>query len=172
MGDDNDVLALRDLRPDCRIVIGSDAGQRVFQAFAARRRNIIGSPPELHLRLAPFLAGFVFVQPGEFAVVAFVQGGIAHDRDVLLIKLGKDDVERVLGAFQNAREGNIEFDPVIADHAAGDAGLDHAFFGQVGITPAGEQVEPVPFAFTVAHEHENIVCQRVCHSLGAFPVVR
>ena len=100
-------------------------------------------------------------------------GGIAHDRDVGLIKLGKDDVERVLGALQNAREGNIEFDAVIPDHAAGNAGFDHALLGQIGIAPAGEQVESVPFALTVAHEHENIVCQRVCHSLvGAFSVVR
>ncbi len=147
------------------IVVGPHAVQGVLEAFAARWRDVVGSPPKLHLGFAPLLARFILVEAGELAVIAFVQCGVAHDRDVRLIEFGKDDVEGMLSAFQNAGEGDVEFHPMIADHAAGDARFDQSLLGQVGIAPAREQVEPVPFALTVAHKNENVVCQRVCHVL-------
>ena len=167
------MMTLGDLRPDRAVVVGPHARQRIFQAFAAGRWDIVRAAPIADLRLAPFLAGFVFVQSRKLTVVALIQGRIAHDRNVGLIKLGEDDVERVLGALQDAGECDVELRTVIADHAAGDASFNHAFLGQVRIAPPGEQIEPVPFALSVAHEHENIVCQRVCHSLvNTFAMMR
>ncbi len=75
VGGDNDVLALSDLGPDGAIVIRLNSRQCVLEAFAARRRDVIGSPPELHLRFAPFMSRLVLVEAGQLAVVAFIQCG-------------------------------------------------------------------------------------------------
>ena len=36
------------------LITGKNPGYRVFQAFAARRPDIIGPPPKLYLFAAPF----------------------------------------------------------------------------------------------------------------------
>src|SRR5665213_4200639 len=44
------------------------------------RRDVVGAPPDMHLLLAPFLAGVVFVQAGQIAIVALVQRQVFGDR--------------------------------------------------------------------------------------------
>ncbi len=78
-------------------------------------------------------------------------------------KFGENDVEGVLRALQDTREGDIEFDAMIADHAAGDAGFDQPLVRQVGVAPAGEEVQPIPLALSVANKNEDVVGQRVGH---------
>ena len=52
---------------------------------------------------------------------------------------------------------------MIADHAAGDAGFDQPLIRQVGVTPAGEKVQPIPLALSVAHKNEDVIGHRVGH---------
>ena len=74
---DQHALAREHIRLDVVHVIGQRAGQRIFQAFAAGRRHIIGAAPDMDLLFAPFLARVVLVEAGQIAIIALVQGLVA-----------------------------------------------------------------------------------------------
>ena len=152
MGRDKDGFAAQDAGQDLGHVIGPDARARITQAFAARWRNIIGAAPDMHLLLAPLLAGIILVQAGEIAIVTLIERLVADRLEVRLADLVEDDPERVLGALEYRGEGNIELQPRIRQRLTADLRLLDTELRQVRITPAGEEVLQVPFALAVANK--------------------
>ena len=100
MSRDENLLATQNARQDFRQVVGPDAGTGVAQAFAARRRDVIGAAPDMNLLLAPLGAGIILVEAGEIAVVALVQRLILDGLQSLLADLVEDELKRVLRAGQ------------------------------------------------------------------------
>ena len=110
MRDHHHALAAQHARQDFLHVIRQHARGRVPQAFAARRRDVVGAAPYQHLLVAPFLARIVLVEADEIAIVALVQRLILEDRDFVLAHLGEHQIERALRALERGGEGDIEFD--------------------------------------------------------------
>ena len=69
-----------------------------------------------------------------------------------------------MGAHERRGESRVEPDALRPELATGGARLLDAGFGKVNVTPAGEQILQVPFAFTVTHEHK----QPLTHQLLPF----
>ena len=163
MGCDDDILSTHDVRPNVFFVIGLHTPKGIFQAFPAGRRDIKRPAPQHDLLLTPALPGFIFVEAGKLAVVAFVEVFVARNGQRRLVEFREHDVERVLRSLQFAGKSDFELNAFILDHAAGDAGFDQTLLCQVGVLPASKQVEAVPLAFAVADKNQHIVGQRVCH---------
>lgn len=155
VGGDQHLLALQHQRQDLGEVIGPDAGAGVAQAFAAGRRNVVGPAPDMHLLLAPLLAGIVLVETGEIAVVALVQRLVADRLQVRLADLVEDDLAGILRALQVRGKGDVEGDAVIGQRLAAGIGFADTEFGQFRVFPAREQVLQVPVALAVADEDEG-----------------
>ena len=111
----------------------------------------------MHLLLAPFLAGVVLVQARQVAVIALVEREIFPGREAGLADLGKDQIERVLGARQHRGEGDVERETLRLQFAAGVFRLGNALFGEIGVLPAGEEILQIPFALAMPHEHKKTI---------------
>ena len=74
---------------DVLAIIGERARNRILQAFAAGRADVVTAPPDVDLLLAPFLARIVLVEAGQIAVVAFVEGLIPLFRQAGLPHFGQ-----------------------------------------------------------------------------------
>ena len=118
----------------------------------------------MHLLLAPFFPGLVFVEAGEIAVVALVERLILEHGNIFLFHFLEHQIKRTLRAHERRGEGNIEAQPLRLKPAAGGARLADAVLGQIDVAPAGEQIFQIPLALAVAHEHEK----PVTHSLFPF----
>jgi len=163
MGCDQNSLAAQHAGQDLGHVIGPDAGAGVLEAFATRRRHIIGPAPDVDLLLAPFLARIILVEAGQIAVIAFVQRLVTDHRQIGLADAVHDQVERVLGADQDRSEGDVEFEAGVPDGLRAGLGFFDAEFGEIRILPACEQVFQVPFALAVADKdersgHDDFLC--------------
>ena len=108
MRGDEHAPAAHHVGQDARQVIGPDARAGVAQAFAARRVDVVGAAPDVHLLLAPFLPRIVLVEAGEVAVVALVQRQVAMLLEAGLAELLQHQFQRVLRAHQRARIGDVE----------------------------------------------------------------
>jgi hypothetical protein len=113
----------------------------------------------MHLLLAPFPARFVLVETGQIAIVAFVERLVLDRLEARLTKRGQHKVERVLGARQDARVSDIEFESLALQAFAARLRFGNAFVGETGVLPAGEQVLQIPLALPVADKHQNTVHQ-------------
>src|SRR5260370_383080 len=125
--------------------------------FRPRRRHVVGAAPDMHLLLAPSLAGVVLVEARQVAIVALVERKVSLDWNLGLAEVGQDQIERVLRANQHRGKSDIEFQPLLFQLAAGFFRFSDALFCEIGILPAGEEVFQVPFALAVAHEYEKAV---------------
>jgi hypothetical protein len=134
---------------------GQGAGRGVLEAFAARRRHIIGPAPDQHLLFAPLGARIVLVEAAEIAIVAFIERDVPDDREIEDAHFLEHQVQRVLGAAQSRGVVEIGHDALGLECLAGGAGLADALFGQVRIAPAGEEILEVPLAFAMAHEDQG-----------------
>ena len=123
----------------------------------------------MHLLLAPALAGVVLVEADEIAVVAFVQGLVAKDRDLVRAHLGKHEVERTLRAFERGGEGDVELDPARLQFCAGLFRLGDALCGEIDVLPAGEQILQIPFALAVPDEDEETFGHRLRRQMSERP---
>ena len=70
MGSDQHLFAAQDPGQDFRQVVRPDAGTGVAQAFAARRRYVVGATPDVDLLLTPLGAGVILVEAGKITVIA------------------------------------------------------------------------------------------------------
>ena len=111
----------------------------------------------MNLLLAPSLASVVLVETGKVAVVSLVQCEVFLGRKPGLTDLGKHQVERMLRALQDRREGDVEFQPLRLQLAAGVHCFCDPLLGQVRILPTGEEVLQVPFALAVPHQHKKAI---------------
>ena len=111
----------------------------------------------MDLLLAPLLAGVILVEADEVAVVALVQRLVPGDRKAGLADLGERQVERALGADERRGEAHIEGEALGLELLPGGLGLVDALLAQVRIVPTGEKVLEVPFALSVADEHQQAV---------------
>src|SRR3984885_16373354 len=98
MRGDQDALAVKHGWEDVLAIIGESARDRILQAFTAGRVDVVTASPNVDLLLAPFLARIVLVEPGEIAIVAFVEGLVPLFRQAGLPHFRKRYVKRVLGA--------------------------------------------------------------------------
>jgi len=73
-----------------------------------RRRHVVGTAPHLHLRLTVERGGLGLVETRETTVHTLVQVPRAYDRDPMEIELVLHVEERLDGALEHAREGNVE----------------------------------------------------------------
>src|SRR5262245_64406533 len=117
----------------------------MFEAFSARRRNIEGPAPDMHLLRPAALSRLILVESREIAVIAFVERHVPSDFEIPLAKLGEDQIERMLGAFEHAREGDVEPITGLLEFPSRRLGLFYPCGRQVGVLPAGEQVLEIPF---------------------------
>lgn len=145
VGGDEDLLALENEGADLLVEVGQGALGGELEGLSAGGRDIVAAPPDVDLLLAPLFAGIVLVEPGELAVVALVERLVLVDRDVLLVDLVEDDVERGLGAREGRGEGDVKLVAALGELFAALLGLFAALFGQFGVLPAGEQVELCDF---------------------------
>ncbi len=148
------VLAAHHPRQDFGHVIGQRARQRVLEALAAGRGDVVGAAPFEYLLLAPFLAGIVLVEADQIAIVALVERLILDHRNIGLAKFGQHQIERALRADERGGEGDVELEALAFKLAPGFARLGDALVGEIDVAPAGEQVLQVPVALAVTHEHE------------------
>src|SRR5262245_21564851 len=151
------VLAAQHARQNFLDVVRQHARRGILEALAARRRHVIGAPPDLDLLLAPFLARIVLVKAREVTVITLVERQVLDHRDVALAHLLKDEVERTLRTLECRGVTDVEADALRLELAAGIARFRHAVLSEVDVLPAGEQVGQVPFALTMAHEHKQAV---------------
>ncbi len=133
VGDDDDVLAGRELRRDALLEEGNHALSGVFQAFASGRGDVVRALPEVDLLGSPAPARLVLVDAHQLAIVALVERRILHRGDVFLIELVENDLQRMRGARQRAGEGGIEAKTSGLEHGAGAMGLEQAFLGEAHI---------------------------------------
>ena len=146
---DKDVLAAQNLRQDALTIIGKRARDRVLQAFAVGRRDVIAATPQVNLLLAPLLAGVVLIQAAEIAVVALVQCLVAMIRQAGLTHRAKGQGERMLGPGQRRGEREVEGDSMRLETPPRFRRLLDSGRSEVRIAPAGEQVLQIPFALTM-----------------------
>src|SRR5665213_250418 len=111
----------------------------------------------MHLLLAPFLAGVVFVQTRQIAVVALVEGMVFDEWDFALAHFLKHQIERALRADQRRGVGGREVQALRLQFAAGLARFRHALVGQVDVLPTREQVLQVPVALAMTHKDKHAV---------------
>ncbi|MNY42542.1 hypothetical protein D3C86_1774450 [compost metagenome] len=109
----------------------------------------------MHLLFAPFFARIILVETGEITIVALVQRLIADGFQRRLADGIEHELAGALGADQRRGEGDVELDAVVGKRLAARLGLFDAKFGQVGITPAGEQVLQVPVALAMPDKDEG-----------------
>ena len=55
-------------------IIGENAGHRVLQAFPAGRPDVVGAAPEIHLFVAIFPDGIVFIHAAKDPIMALIEG--------------------------------------------------------------------------------------------------
>src|SRR5688572_5156448 len=108
----------------------------------------------MHLIGAPALASLILVEPGEIAIVALVQGLVPERFDVALAKFGEHQIERMLGALEGAREGDVEPVSRLFEFSASRLGFLHPQRTEIRVLPAGKQVLEVPIALSVTDEHQ------------------
>ncbi len=150
-----DALAAQDGRQHGLAIIGQDPGNRILQAFAARRRHIVGPPPNLHLVLAPSPARIILVEAGQIAVIAFVQGLIGGRCKPGLSEFLEHQVQRRMGAQQSRGEGAVKMETERLQFAARRFRLLNALRREVGILPAGEEIFQIPIALAMPNEDEE-----------------
>ncbi len=154
MGGDQNGLLAQHMWLDGVKVIGPDARAGVLQAFAARRRDVIGTAPDVNLFLTPLCAGVILVETGEIAIVALVQGLVADGFKARLAKLVENVLAGNLRAGKGGGVGNVELQAGCLEALACGLGFRMALLGEARITPAGKEVLEVPFALAMADQDE------------------
>src|SRR5260370_7642210 len=100
MRGDEHALPIQHGRQDVLAIIGKGARDRVLEALAAGRRDVVAAPPDLHLLLAPALTGIILVEAVEIAVVALVERLVGARRQSRLAALFHAHPPRVLRPAQ------------------------------------------------------------------------
>ncbi len=151
MGGDEDVFALFDVAEDGSFEEGEGAFAAVFEGFTVGGGDIVGASPDVDLLFAVFGTHVVFVEAGEVAVVAFVEGGVADDGAVEG-HFGHEFIEGVLGAAEGAGVGDV--DGCSAEEDAGSFGFHDSLGGEGDVDEASEAVFEVPEGLAVTDEDE------------------
>src|SRR5262245_4697511 len=138
-----------------RDVVGQGARERILEAFATGWCHVIGSPPNVHLLLAPFFSRVVLVQPHEIPIVALIECFILEYGNRSLAQLRQHQIECPLRPLKRRRESDVELDPLRLQFAAGFERFRDSFFGQINVAPSGEQIFQIPLALAMAHEYEE-----------------
>src|SRR6202023_2599356 len=89
-------------------IIGENAGHRVLQTFTAWRPDIIGAAPEIHLFVAPFPYGIVFIHAAKHAIIALIESSVANDLHAGHASFRENQLQRVLRADEIGGEGAVE----------------------------------------------------------------
>ena len=66
-------------------------------------------------------------------------------------------IQRALRALERRCKGDVEFDSLRLQLAAGLARFRNAFFSQIDVAPTGEKVFQIPVALTMTHKHEKAI---------------
>lgn len=118
--------------------------------------SVKGPSPDLHLFFAVFLGSFGLVHAGQATIVTFVQSPCLLDGDRALAGFRQDRLKGDVGALENRCVGHVELEPSFLDGLSGVECFLLALFAEVGVVPAAEEIQLVPFALTVANHH-NLV---------------
>jgi hypothetical protein len=171
---DEHALAARDRRRDRVVPVGQEARDRVLERLRAgnllrpqarvariapgvalvvrrhrRWRNVVAAAPDFDLILAVLRGRFRLVQPLERAVVTLVQAPVFRHRNPQLPHLVERDPERLDGADQDRRKGEVEREPRLFHQTARFSRFGAPFLGEIDVLPSGEPVLAVPLAFAV-----------------------
>ena len=84
------------------------------------------------------------VEPGQPAVVAFIEPPILFDRQPEPPHFLERDVERLDRARLQRGEAVIEIEPLVAHQRTRRLGFGSALLGHIDIPPAGETIFKVP----------------------------
>lgn len=141
MGSDEDLLALENERPDLLVKVGQGPVGGELEALAARGRDVVAPPPDVHLLLSPLLPRVVLVQTGELAVVTLVERLVLVDRKVGLLDALEDDVESGLGTLEVRGEGDVELVAALGELLRSLLGLFTTLLRELRILPTGEEVQ-------------------------------
>lgn len=174
---DHDSSAGLELRRDPCLPIGQHAPYRLLQALGVRNcdagvaaiaGDIIGSPwllrrrrdvkrsaPDLHLLRSVPGCGRCLVEAGEPAIMALVQTPVLFDGQPQPPHRLERKVERLDRTRLEAREAEVEVQPLCRHQLAGRFRLNLALPRQVHVPPAREAVLEVPDRLAVADQHER-----------------
>jgi len=150
--DDKNVLASRNAGENMIAKEGEGAGIRVGKAFAARRPNVPRAAPRMYLRRAESGRRLVLVHSRQVAVIAFIEGGILRDRDVLAVHHAEDNRKCLLRPLERRSESGIHRN--IMQEMPRAFGLPPPGLGQRHIRPACEAIFEIPLRLPMANERE------------------
>src|SRR5690606_12442667 len=83
---DQNRLSTKHMRLDDVHIVRPYACAGILQAFAARRRNVVGAPPDKDLIFAPFGACIILVEARQIAIVTLVERLVANGLQVALVE--------------------------------------------------------------------------------------
>jgi hypothetical protein len=132
-------------------------GYRVFQAFAARRPDIIGPAPKLYLFAAPSPYCIVFVETAKDAIITLVESPVAYYLQIGCAEFGENQLQGMLRTNKIGSEGAVEEITLGFEASPGGARFFYPFEGEIGVFPAGEKVLVIPLALAVSQQHENAI---------------
>src|SRR5690606_5552201 len=143
------------IRLDIVQIIWPDARASILQAFSTRRRYIVRPAPDMHLFFTPFCAGIIFVQARKITIIAFVQRLIFDRFKIWLPQFIEDVLTSDLRTGENGSESDIKLETSSLKTFTGGFRFCVALLGQARIAPAGKKVFKVPFALSMADQHES-----------------
>jgi hypothetical protein len=120
------------------------------------RRDVVAAPPDLHLLGAVGLGRLLLVLALEVAVVALVEPPGAANRQPEAVQLVEGELGGADGPHLERGVHHVGLESGLADGDPGGPGLGLALLGEVGVVPAGEEVEVVPLALAVADQHQVV----------------
>src|SRR5690606_39092529 len=121
-----------------------------------RRRHVVAAAPDLHLLGPEALGRLRLVAAGEVAVVALVQPPVPFHGDPRAVHRPQRQLHRVDGAGLQRGVGHVGGDAALGHQAPRLDRLPLAELGELGVPPAGEEVQLVPLALAVAEQHVTV----------------
>lgn len=118
--------------------------------------GVEGASPDLHLFFSVLLGSFGLVHASQASVVTFVQAPCLLDGYGALTRFFQDGIESHVSSLQHACVGDVELQSGILDSFASIKSLLDAFFTEIGVVPAAEEIQLIPLALAVA-DHDNLV---------------
>jgi hypothetical protein len=125
-----------------------------FVGRERRRRDVVASPPDLHLLRAVALDGLCLVEPLQRPVVTLIQPPAALDGQPHLVELVERDPERADRALENRRERLVEGDAFVPEKSPGLPRFEQALRRQVDVDPSREKVLEIPGALPVPQQYQ------------------
>ena len=129
---------------------------RVFRTrdVDGRRRNVVTTPPHLHLFGAEALGRLLLVETLQRSVVALVESPVPLHRQPHHVHRLEREMAGQYRACLHRRVGDIEPEAFVHHRQPGRRRFTTTLVGQVDVVPTGEQIESIPFALAVAKQHQ------------------